>query len=94
MKAKEAPFFLVRTIDLGNGFLSSNVGNGVTGLAPALNAELEPLGGVPSLRSARDESRDELGTRSPPGLLELPCPVEVKVRGGQKREFSLNHAQT
>ncbi|CAO2644583.1 hypothetical protein LEMLEM_LOCUS27097 [Lemmus lemmus] len=77
MKAKEeAPFFSVRTIGLEDGFLSSNVGNGVTGLARALDAELEPLGGVPSLKSARDESRDELGTRSPPGLLELPCPVK------------------
>lgn len=66
----------------------------MAGFAPALAAELEPLGGVPSLRSARDESRDELGTRSPPGLLKLPCPVKIKVRRGQKCEFSLNHAQT
>lgn len=55
---------------------STEIGNGAAGLAPALAAELEPHGGVPSPRSAPDESRVELGARSPPGLLELLCPLK------------------
>lgn len=41
---------------------SSKIGNGVVVLALALAAELEPLGGVPSLGSELNESRDERGT--------------------------------
>lgn len=41
---------------------SSKIGNGVVGLAQALAAELEPLGGVQSLGSERNESRDRLRT--------------------------------
>lgn len=41
---------------------SFKIGNGVVGLARALAAELEPLGGVPSLGSERNESRDKLHT--------------------------------